>query len=50
MFLALERQHPRWRSHIRVTDFTQPIDLFSAEGFFTRDGDAGADGRFWGRF
>ncbi len=28
MFLALERQHPTLARHIRVTDFTQPIDLF----------------------
>jgi len=28
MFLALERQHPALAKHIRVTDFTQPIDLF----------------------
>ena len=28
MFLALERQHPALARHIRVTDFTQPIDLF----------------------
>ena len=27
MFLALERQHPTLAKHIRVTDFTQPIDL-----------------------
>jgi len=27
MFLALERQHPVLARHIRVTDFTQPIDL-----------------------
>jgi thymidylate synthase ThyX len=27
MFLALQRQHPTLASHIRVTDFTQPIDL-----------------------
>jgi len=27
MFLALERQHPMLAQHIRVTDFTQPIDL-----------------------
>ena len=27
MFLALERQHPALSKHIRVTDFTQPIDL-----------------------
>jgi len=28
MFLALQRQHPALAKHIRVTDFTQPIDLF----------------------
>ncbi len=28
MYLALERQHPTLARHIRVTDFTQPIDLF----------------------
>jgi thymidylate synthase ThyX len=28
MFLALERQHPALAKHIRVTDFTQPIDIF----------------------
>jgi hypothetical protein len=27
MYLALERQHPALAKHIRVTDFTQPIDL-----------------------
>jgi len=27
MFRALERQHPSLAKHIRVTDFTQPIDL-----------------------
>jgi thymidylate synthase ThyX len=27
MFKALERQHPTLAKHIRVTDFTQPIDL-----------------------
>jgi thymidylate synthase ThyX len=27
MFLALQRQHPTLAQHIRVTDFTQPIDL-----------------------
>jgi thymidylate synthase ThyX len=27
MFLALERQHPTLAEHIRVTDFTNPIDL-----------------------
>jgi thymidylate synthase ThyX len=27
MFLALQRQHPSLARHIRVTDFTQPIDL-----------------------
>jgi thymidylate synthase ThyX len=28
MFLALQRQHPALARHIRVTDFTEPIDLF----------------------
>ena len=28
MFLALQRQHPGLAKHIRVTDFTEPIDLF----------------------
>ncbi len=28
MFLALQRQHPALARHIRVTDFTQPIDIF----------------------
>jgi thymidylate synthase ThyX len=28
MFLALERQHPSLARHIRVTDFTKPIDIF----------------------
>ncbi len=28
MYKALERQHPDLARHIRVTDFTQPIDLF----------------------
>jgi hypothetical protein len=28
MYLALRRQHPSLAKHIRVTDFTQPIDLF----------------------
>src|SRR5579863_9843722 len=28
MYLALQRQHPDLARHIRVTDFTQPIDLF----------------------
>jgi thymidylate synthase ThyX len=28
MFLELERQHPALACHIRVTDFTEPIDLF----------------------
>jgi thymidylate synthase ThyX len=28
MYLALQRQHPMLARHIRVTDFTQPIDLF----------------------
>jgi thymidylate synthase ThyX len=27
MFLALQRQHPALAKHIRVTDFTKPIDL-----------------------
>jgi thymidylate synthase ThyX len=27
MFLALQRQHPSLAKHIRVTDFTQPIDI-----------------------
>jgi thymidylate synthase ThyX len=27
MFLALKKQHPSLAKHIRVTDFTQPIDL-----------------------
>jgi thymidylate synthase ThyX len=27
MYLALERQHPALARHIRVTDFTQPIDI-----------------------
>ena len=27
MFLALQRQHPTLARHVRVTDFTQPIDL-----------------------
>jgi thymidylate synthase ThyX len=27
MFLALQRQHPSLARHIRVTDFTEPIDL-----------------------
>jgi thymidylate synthase ThyX len=27
MFLALKRQHPSLARHIRVTDFTRPIDL-----------------------
>jgi thymidylate synthase ThyX len=27
MFLAVERQHPSLARHIRVTDFTKPIDL-----------------------
>jgi thymidylate synthase ThyX len=27
MFLALQRQHPALAKHIRVTDFTRPIDL-----------------------
>jgi thymidylate synthase ThyX len=28
MFLKLQRQHPSLARHIRVTDFTQPIDIF----------------------
>jgi thymidylate synthase ThyX len=27
MFLALQRQHPTLAAHVRITDFTQPIDL-----------------------
>jgi thymidylate synthase ThyX len=27
MYLALQRQHPSLAAHIRVTDFTKPIDL-----------------------
>lgn len=27
MYLALQRQHPALAQHIRVTDFTRPIDL-----------------------
>jgi thymidylate synthase ThyX len=27
MFLALQRQHPSLAKHIRITDFTQPIDI-----------------------
>jgi hypothetical protein len=27
MYLGLQRQHPALARHIRVTDFTQPIDL-----------------------
>ncbi len=27
MYLAIQRQHPALAKHIRVTDFTQPIDL-----------------------
>jgi hypothetical protein len=27
MFLALQRQHPALARHIRVTDYTKPIDL-----------------------
>jgi hypothetical protein len=27
MFKAIERQHPSLAKHIRVTDFTKPIDL-----------------------
>jgi thymidylate synthase ThyX len=29
MYLALARQHPALAKHIRVTDFTQPIDIFN---------------------
>jgi thymidylate synthase ThyX len=29
MYKALERQHPTLAKHIRVTDFTQPIDIFN---------------------
>jgi thymidylate synthase ThyX len=29
MFLALKRQHPALAAHIRVTDFTQPIDMLN---------------------
>jgi thymidylate synthase ThyX len=29
MFLALQRQHPALARHIRVTDFTEPIDIFN---------------------
>jgi thymidylate synthase ThyX len=29
MYLALERRHPMLAKHIRVTDFTQPIDIFN---------------------
>jgi thymidylate synthase ThyX len=29
MYRALERQHPTLAKHIRVTDFTQPIDIFN---------------------
>ena len=28
MFLKLQQQHPNLARHIRVTDFTQPIDIF----------------------
>jgi thymidylate synthase ThyX len=28
MYLALKRRHPTLARHIRVTDFTQPVDLF----------------------
>ena len=28
MFLKLQRQYPTLAQHIRVTDFTQPIDIF----------------------
>jgi hypothetical protein len=27
MFVALREQHPTLAKHLRVTDFTQPIDL-----------------------
>jgi hypothetical protein len=27
MYLELERQHPSLAAHIRVTDFTKPIDI-----------------------
>ncbi len=27
MYLALKRQHPALAKHVRVTDFTQPIDI-----------------------
>ena len=27
MYLALQRQHPSLAAHIRITDFTKPIDL-----------------------
>jgi thymidylate synthase ThyX len=27
MFVAMQRQHPTLAKHMRVTDFTQPIDL-----------------------
>jgi thymidylate synthase ThyX len=27
MYLAFQRQHPALARHIRVTDFTKPIDL-----------------------
>jgi hypothetical protein len=27
MYKAVERQHPSLAKHIRVTDFTKPIDL-----------------------
>jgi thymidylate synthase ThyX len=27
MYLALERQHPSLAKYLRITDFTQPIDL-----------------------
>ncbi len=30
MFLALQRQHPSLARHIRVTDFTKPIDMAAA--------------------
>jgi thymidylate synthase ThyX len=29
MFLAIERQHPALAKHIRVTDFTKPIDILN---------------------
>jgi hypothetical protein len=27
MYLALQRQHPALAGHVRVTDFTEPIDM-----------------------